>query len=92
MSGSASDSPAIGPFEGGFGIGAAVVGVVSILFGVYAAYDGYMGMGVVVGGADSLSEPILQGIIILTFATAVGILALYIGAYMEPGFRGDHEH
>lgn len=92
MSGSTSDSMAIGPFDGGFGIGAAVVGVVSILFGVYAAYDGYMGMGIVVGGAESPSEPILQGIIILAFATAFGLLALYIGAYMEPGVGGDTEH
>lgn len=88
MSESTSDSPAIGPFEGGFGIGAAIVGVVSILFGLFTGYDGYMGMGTVVTG----NEPILQGLIIFAFAIAFGILALFIGAYMEPGLRGDHGH
>ncbi|WP_157231344.1 hypothetical protein [Halostagnicola larsenii] len=92
MSESTSDSPAIGPFEGGFGIGAAVVGIVSILFGVYAAYDGYMGTGMVVRSVEPMSEPILQGIILLAFASAFGIIALYVGAYMEPGLGGDQGH
>ncbi|SFS81726.1 hypothetical protein SAMN04488556_2983 [Halostagnicola kamekurae] len=92
MSESTSDSPAIGPFEGGFGIGAAVVGVVSILFGAFAGYQGYMGGGMVVRGVEPLSEPLLQGIVLLAFASAFGIVALFAGAYMEPGVRGDQGH
>ncbi|KMT45887.1 hypothetical protein EL22_26455 [Halostagnicola sp. A56] len=92
MSESTADSPAIGPFEGGFGIGAAVVGVVSILFGAFAGYEGYMGGGMVVQGVEPMSEPLLQGIVLLAFAFAFGVAALFVGAYMEPGVRGDQGH
>ncbi|GAB7017142.1 hypothetical protein [Halostagnicola bangensis] len=89
MSGSTSDSAGVGPFSGGFGIGAAAVGVVSILIGLLAAVDGYTEMGMLVTGDD----PILEGVIILTFGVGIGVVALFAGAYMEPGFGGDdHEH
>ncbi|MCU4924947.1 hypothetical protein OB905_02965 [Halobacteria archaeon AArc-dxtr1] len=77
----------IGPFAGTFGIGSAVVGVLALLVGILAFVDVYMELDLFVPG----EEPLLEGFVILTFGVGFAVLALFVGAYMEPGV-GDDGH
>ncbi|WP_254767895.1 hypothetical protein [Salinilacihabitans rarus] len=79
----------VGPFESTFNLSAAVVGALAILLGVVAGWTGYQGGELLVVGRELT---ILEGAVALTFGAGVGVLALWIAFYMEPGFGDDHGH
>ena len=79
--------PTIGPFAGRFAIGSAALGVLLALIGIVGFVDGWQELDLFLPA----NEPLLEGLVLLTFALGFAVVALFIGAYMESGF-GDDDH
>ncbi|ADB60773.1 hypothetical protein Htur_1888 [Haloterrigena turkmenica DSM 5511] len=85
MTSSTANSSGVGPFDGGFQVGAAVVSAVLFLVAIVFAWTGFQGMQLFVVGTQM---DIITGAVgfMLTMFFAIG--ALIVALFMDSGF--DH--
>ncbi|WP_339103603.1 hypothetical protein [Haloterrigena salinisoli] len=85
MTSSTANSSGVGPFDGGFQIGAAIVSAVLFLVAIVFAWTGFQGMQLFVVGTEM---NIVTGAVgfMLTMFFAIG--ALIVALFMDSGF--DH--
>ena len=85
MTNATASSTDSGLFDTPFSIGATIVGAILLLLGLLIAWTGYQGNELLVVGTEL---DIVTGAAGLMLAWFFGVVALFAGLYMEPGF--DH--